>query len=453
MSNINFLSLKNKLNIPNSLVTDLSQYQSYFHDATEDSGIPEAILFSENDGDIIETLKFCLEQKLSVIPRGAGTGLSGGCVPTQRSIVLSTEKMQKLEIDQKNRIALCGPGVITKNLQDKASEVGLAYPPDPASYEESTLGGNVAENAGGLRCKRFGVTKDYVIGLRGILADGNDFSTGIYNKDNGFNMGDVFIASEGTLCIITEIAVRLIDAVLSGNTLLAAFDSPKDGARAVSQIVMSGIIPTVLEYIDGDAAACVNEYEKTDFLDNAKAILLIETSNSDISGQTALIRRICNNNNSKYLRIEEDSQKAESLWKVRRNISKAMKALGKIRVSEDVAVPISKFPEIVDFVRELNAISSIRINCYGHAGDGNLHVNMMGMNGTETEGEEIEKNVEQVMIRTIQLGGTISGEHGIGLAKRRFIGLEFDKSTILYMLKFKEIFDPVNILNPGKIFP
>ena len=216
---------------------------------------------------------------------------------------------------------------------------------------------------------------------------------------------------------------------------------------------MSGIIPTVLEYIDGDAAACVNEYEKTDFLDNAKAILLIETSNSDISGQTALIRRICNNNNSKYLRIEEDSQKAESLWKVRRNISKAMKALGKIRVSEDVAVPISKFPEIVDFVRELNAISSIRINCYGHAGDGNLHVNMMGMNGTETEGEEIEKNVEQVMIRTIQLGGTISGEHGIGLAKRRFIGLEFDKSTILYMLKFKEIFDPVNILNPGKIFP
>ncbi|MFH2050545.1 MAG: FAD-linked oxidase C-terminal domain-containing protein, partial [bacterium] len=444
---------KNKLKIPDSLVTDLSQYQSYFHDATEDSGVPEAILFAENDYDIIKTLKFCQEQKLSVVPRGAGTGLSGGCVPTKRSIVLSTEKMQKLEIDQKNRIALCGPGVITKNLQDKANDVGLAYPPDPASYEESTLGGNVAENAGGLRCKRFGVTKDYVIGLKGIFADGNAFSTGIYNKDNGFNLGDVFIASEGTLCIITEIAVRLIDAVMPGNTLLAAFDSPKDGANAVSEIVKSGIIPTVLEYIDGDAAACVNEYEKTDFLDNAKAILLIETSDSDISGQTALIRKICKSNSSKYLRIEEDSQKAESLWKVRRNISKAMKALGKIRVSEDVAVPISKFPEIVDFVRELNTKSLIRINCYGHAGDGNLHVNMMGMKGTESEREEIEKNVEQVMIKTIQLGGTISGEHGIGLAKRRFMGLEFDKYTILYMLKFKEIFDPGNILNPGKIFP
>lgn len=453
MSKVDFTKLQNKLCKPESLITNLGEYEKYFHDATEESGLPEAVFFAESENDIIEAVSFCKEEKLSIIPRGAGTGLSGGCVPTQNSLVLSTERMQKLEIDARRKIAFCGPGVITKNLQDKASRAGLAYPPDPASYEESTLGGNVAENAGGLRCKRFGVTKDYVIGLRGIFADGNRFSTGIYNKHNGLNIGDIFIASEGTLCIITEIAVRLINAFSSGHTLLAAFDNPKDGARAVSQIVMGGIIPTVLEYIDGDAAACVNEYEKTEFLDNAKAILLIETSDADVTGQTALIRKICKSNNSKYLRIEENSQKAESLWKVRRNISKAMKALGKIRVSEDVAVPISKFPELVDFVRELNASSSIRINCYGHAGDGNLHVNLMGMNGTETERKLIEKHVEQVMIRTIQLGGTISGEHGIGLAKRKYLGLEFDKYTIMYMLKLKDIFDPGTILNPGKIFP
>ncbi len=452
MSKVDFLKLRNKLSNPELLITDLTEYEQYFHDATEDSCVPEALIFTECENDISETIKFCREHKLSLVPRGAGTGLSGGCVPSQGSIVLSTERMKKLEINSKKKLALCGPGLITKDLQDKSNDVGLAYPPDPASYEESTLGGNVAENAGGLRCKRFGVTKDYVIGLKGILADGKKFSTGIYNKNSGFNIGDIFIASEGTLCVITEIAVRLIDAVSPGNTLLIAFNSPKDGANAVSQIIMSGIIPTILEYIDGDAIACSNEYEKSDLLDDSEAILLIETSDIDISDQTEKIRIICQNNNSKYIRIEKNDQKAESLWKVRRNISNAMKALAKIRVSEDVAVPISKFPEIIDYVRQLNERSTIRINCYGHAGDGNLHVNLMGMNGSDTELEIIEKHVEQIMKKTIQLGGTISGEHGIGLAKRKYLGLEFDKSTISYMLKLKEIFDPDNILNPGKIF-
>ncbi len=453
MSKIDFSKLKNNLSNPDILITDLTEYEQYFHDATEDSGQPLAVLFANCDSDIVELIKFCHIEKLSLIPRGAGTGLSGGCVPSQGSIVLSTERMLKIEIDKIKNIAFCGPGIITKDLQDEASKAGLAYPPDPASYEESTLGGNVAENAGGLRCKRFGVTKDYVIGLKGILSDGQEFSTGIYNDNYGFNIGDIFIASEGTLCVITEIAVRLIQATKPGNTLLAAFNSPKDGAKAVSQIVMSGIIPTVLEYLDGDAAACSNEYEKSDFLDNAEAILLIETSDKDIPDQTEKIKAICNINNSRYLRIEEDVKKAEVLWKVRRNISHAMKALAKIRVSEDVAVPISKFPEIVDYVRQLNEESKIRINCYGHAGDGNLHVNLMGMKGTDSERKTIEKHIEQVMKKTIKLGGTISGEHGVGLAKKKYIGLEFDKSTILYMLKFKEIFDPANIFNPGKIFP
>lgn len=453
MSKVDFLKLQNKLSNPELLITNFTKYEQYFHDATEDSSVPEAILFAECDNDIIEIIKFCKKQKISIVPRGAGTGLSGGCVPSINSIVLSTERMQKLRIDTDKDIAYCGPGVITKVLQDKANKVGLAYPPDPASYEESTLGGNVAENAGGLRCKRFGVTKDYVIELKGILADGKKFSTGIYNGNSGFNIGDIFIASEGTLCVITEIAVRLIDTTSPGNTLLIAFNSPKDGANAVSQIIMSGIIPNVLEYIDGDAIACSNEYEKSNFLDNAETILLIETSDIDIKDQTEKIKIICQNNNSKFMRIEKDNQKAESLWIVRRNISNAMKALAKIRVSEDVAVPISKFPDIIDYVRKLNERSSIRINCYGHAGDGNLHVNLMGMNGTDTELEAIEKHVEQIMKMTIQLGGTISGEHGIGLAKRKYINLEFDKSTISYMLKLKEIFDPYNVLNPGKIFP
>jgi len=328
----------------------------------------------------------------------------------------------------------------------------LTYPPDPASYEESTLGGNVAENAGGLRCKRFGVTKDYVLGLEAVLADGSVLKTGIFNDQRGFSLGDLLLGSEGTLAIVTKIAVRLIEMPGRGETILVAFDNPKNSAQTVTDINKAGIIPTVMEFLDGDAAACSNEYEKSDGFDQVAAILLIETSDVNSEAQADRIKDICQRNKCSYLRSEPDPERAEALWKVRRNLSDAAKAAAELRVSEDVAVPNSRFPELVEFVANMNRQSELRINSFGHAGDGNLHVNFMAPVDTETTRTEVERWVEILLRQTIELGGTLTGEHGIGLAKREYMSLEFDSPTLEVMRAIKSTFDPDRLLNPDKLF-
>lgn len=439
---------------PDSLVTDFSGKEQYFHDATDEQGLPIALVMAKCQEDVVAAVNFCRENRIAIVPRGAGTGLSGGCVPSENSLLLSTERMDSLTLYPQQKTALCGPGLITKALQDSAAEIGLAYPPDPASYEESTMGGNVAEGAGGLRCKRFGVTKDYVIGLRAVTADGSIITTGWYNSQDSFSIGDLFIGSEGTLVVITEIAVRLIDLPEAGDTILAAFDKPEDAAQTVSDITSAGIIPTMLEYLDGDAAACSNEYhskeyQKAEGLDaKVAAILLIEAPTEEIEP----IGRFCRENNCSYFRMEEDPARAESLWAVRRDLSKAVKAIAPIRISEDVAVPNSRFPALVSFVAEMNLNSPLRINSFGHAGDGNLHVNFLSMTGSEEDIGLMEAAIEQLMKKAIELGGTLSGEHGIGLAKRRYLPLEFDSATLDYMRQIKSVFDPDGLFNPGKIF-
>lgn len=447
-----FEELTAALSGQSQLCTDLSELDYYFHDATTDRGEPAAVLFAADEADIIAAVNICRKHKLALVPRGAGTGLSGGCVPAKGSLVLSTERMKKLTIDADCRIASCGPGVITKDLLDKAAEFGLTYPPDPASYDESTLGGNVAENAGGLRCKRFGVTRDYVIGLRAVTMDGEVIQTGVFGRTRGFDLGDVFIGSEGTLVVITEIAVRLIEIPSVGDTILAAFDDPTHAAQTVSDITRAGIIPTVLEYLDGDAADCSNQYEKTEGLDKAAAIVLIETPGENRRAVTEAVESHCRRNHCSFIRVESDPDKVERLWKVRRNLSNAVKSIAAVRISEDVAVPISKFPVLVDFVARLNRQSSLRINSFGHAGDGNLHVNFMSMTGQEKDYQIMEQDIARLLKEAVDLGGTLSGEHGIGLAKRRYLGLEFDQATIDYMMRIKSVFDPHNLLNPGKIY-
>ncbi|MBN1212397.1 MAG: FAD-binding protein [candidate division Zixibacteria bacterium] len=437
-----------------SLLTDLTGQEGFFHDETIYRGTPSAVLIAETKDDLITAVRFCHRHKIPITTRGAGTGLSGGCVPSEGALVVSTVKLNSLIIDPKRKIAFCGPGVITKTLQDEAARYGLTYPPDPASYEESTLGGNVAENAGGLRCKRFGVTKDYVLGLEAITADGTLLKTGLYNDNRGFLLGDLLVASEGTLAVITEIAVRLIPLPGRGATLLVTFDAPEKAAQTVADIISEGIIPGVLEYIDGDAAACAVAYEKTEGIDEkAAAILLMETSDIDKERQTSQIRRFCEKNGCLYLQIESDPERVDSLWRVRRNISNATKAIAKAKISEDVAVPISQFPHLVAFVSEMNRQSPLRINSYGHAGDGNLHVNILSLGTDPEETAQIDKLVDLLLKKALQLGGTISGEHGIGLAKREYLKYEFDPATLEAMCSVKSIFDPNDILNPKKMFP
>jgi glycolate oxidase len=447
-----FESLRPLLTEPSSLVTNLTGFESYFKDATERTSTPAAVLVAQSRDDVIAAVRFCNEHHIPITPRGAGTGLSGGCVPSSNSLVISTERLVTLDVIPSRYIAYCGPGVITKKLLDAAASHSLTYPPDPASYEESSIGGNVAEGAGGLRCKRYGVTKDYILGLEAVTVDGKLLQSGIYNDQQGFNIEDVLIASEGTLAIITEIAVQLIPSPGRGTTILAAFSSPSDAARTVEAITSSGMIPTVLEYIDGDAVACSNSYEKTEGLDEAAAVLLIETAPEDTEGQAEAVRHFCVSNHSSFMRVEADPTKAEHLWKVRRNISKAVKAMAKVRVSEDVAVPNTKFPVLVQFAADMNASSPLRINAFGHAGDGNLHVSFLSETGSEEDMKLIEDAVERLMRRTLELGGTLTGEHGIGLVKSRYLSWEFDPPTLNAMRALKEVFDPQGLLNPHKIF-
>jgi glycolate oxidase len=448
-----FDRLRSQLDSPESLITEVATHESYFHDATYFANRPAGILLAESVDDIIKAVNFCREHGIPITPRGAGTGLSGGCVATNGALVLSTERLITLDIDPLTRTAVCGPGVITKQLQDAAAEFGLTYPPDPASYEESSLGGNVAEGAGGLRCKRFGVTKDYVIGLEAVLADGRLLRTGVFNDNRGFPLGDVLIGSEGTLGIVTKIAVRLIPKPGVGLTILAAFDDPRNAAQTVADINAAGIIPTVMEFFDGDAASCSNEYERAEGLDTAAGILLFETLDVGADAQAEQLLSFCRRNNCSYLQTESDPARSDSLWKVRRNLSKAVKAAAAYRISEDVAVPNSQFPALVAFVAEMNRDSRFRINSYGHAGDGNLHVNFMADANSPDNLQELELWVERLMKKTIEFGGTLTGEHGIGLAKKAYLALEFDTATLQAMHAVKSVLDPLGVFNPDKIFP
>ena len=441
-----------KLKDPSALITQLDGWEEYFKDATEESIRPTAIVFAECEPDVVATVRFAHEASLSIVVRGAGTGLSGGCVPTKDAIVLSLERMKKLEVDPDRALAICGPGVITKNLLDAAAVYGLTYPPDPASYEECTLGGNVAENAGGLRCKRFGVTRDYIIGLKAITADGMKVSTGCFRDRIGFNFHDLLIGSEGTLVIVTEIAVRLVPTPTVGSTLLVTFDDPANAGRTVADIIAAGIVPTVMEYIDGDAADCSNKYEKIEGLEKAGAILLLETAGERDEQQTAAIRKLCERNHCSGLQVARDDKSVDTLWRVRRNLSKAVSEMAKVRYNEDVAVPVSEFMTLVSFVAEMNATSSLRINAFGHAGDGNLHVSFLSMKGDPEEKKLIHERVKELFHKTLELGGTLSGEHGIGKHKAPYLHWEFDPPTLAIMKNVKKVFDPENKMNPGKIF-
>jgi glycolate oxidase len=334
----------------------------------------------------------------------------------------------------------------------KAEEHNLFYPPDPASYDESAMGGNVAECAGGLHCKKYGVTKDYVIGLRAVTIDGKILKTGLFSDGDIFDLTSLLIGSEGLLAAVTEIAVRLIDLPVYGPTILAAFDSPENAALVVSEVTGAGIRPSVMEYMDGDAVDCSNKYEKSLDIERAEAILLFETTGSECKPEAASILDYCRQNKATTLKVEPDPLKSDYLWKIRRNLSKAVKESARYKIAEDVCVPPSRLPELVKFVLELNREYPVRVNSYGHAGDGNLHVNFLVDDEKLVESGLIAEGIMRLFRKTLELGGTLTGEHGIGLTKKKYLGLEFDGATLNNMKLIKAAFDPKNLFNPGKMF-
>jgi len=434
------------------LILDTENYPDYSRDASEIKFIPAAIIFPENENEVVRIVRCCRSESIPMIFRGAGTGYTGGAVPSENALVVSLEKMKRLDIDPHKRRAFCGPGVITIDLMKKAMERNLFYPPDPASYDESTLGGNVAENAGGLHCKKYGVTKDYIIGLRAVTIDGDILSTGIYNENELFDITFLLIGSEGLLAAVTEIAVRLIELPEFGPTILAAFHNSEHAADSVAEITRSGIVPSVMEYMDDDAINCSMEYEESIDLQSAAALLLLETAGQNYRRDAEGIVEILRKNRAFLIKEETDRKKADRLWMIRRNLSKAVKASVKYKISEDVAVPPSRLAELVNFVAGLRDEYPLRINSYGHAGDGNLHVNFLTNEDSYVKEGMINKGIERLFKKTLELNGTITGEHGIGLTKKKYLPMEFDSPTLSAMKSVKSIFDPFGLFNPGKMF-
>ncbi len=429
----------------------------YSYDATQQQFLPDVVLHPASADEISKIMLLANEKFIPVFPRGAGSGFSGGSLPTRGGIVLSTERLDTiLEIDEENLVATVEPGVVTEQFQQAVEKVGLFYPPDPASLKFSTLGGNVAECAGGPRCVKYGVTKDYIIGLEVVTPTGDIIKTGGPTMKGvvGYDLTKLLCGSEVTLGIITKIIIKLLPLPEAKQTMLVMFDSIDGAAQAVSAIIKGKIIPTTLEFMDGRTIDCVRQATDLDVPTAANAVLIIEVDGDRefLDKQVAKISAIIKPLGVVETRIATTPKESEALWQIRRSVSASLRKVNPDKFNEDICVPRSRVPEMIRRIDKISATYEIPIVNFGHAGDGNIHVNIMINKKVAGELEKAEKAIEEVFKGALELGGTMSGEHGVGIAKAPYIGLEITKQAAFYMKTIKKALDPNNILNPGKIF-
>jgi glycolate oxidase len=430
----------------------------YSYDATNLRYLPDIIVFPKTSQQISEILRLANQARFPLIPRGAGTGFTGGTLPLEGGVVLVLTKMNKiLQIDPENLLAVVEPGVVTYDLQQEVEKIGLFYPPDPASLKTSTIGGNVAECAGGPRAVKYGVTKDYVLGLEAVLPTGEIISTGVQTVKSvvGYDLTKLLVGSEGTLGVITKIILRLLPLPKAKRTMLAIFPTIEAAATTVSQIISSRIIPATLEFMDNSTIRCVEDYLHLGLPVEAGALLIIEVDGAPeaLLGEIEEIQKLCQANQALEIKVARDQQEAEDLWKARRAVSSAVVKLNPTKINEDVTVPRSKVAEILRRVEAISKKHGLIIVNFGHAGDGNIHVNVLIDRRKPGEEERAHAAVKEIFAAALDLGGTLSGEHGIGITKAPYLSMELGDGGIEVMKRIKKSFDPNNILNPGKIFP
>jgi glycolate oxidase len=429
----------------------------YGFDASGLESSPSAVVWPKNTEDVVRVMRYAFENSIPVVPRGAGTGMTAGAVPLKGAIILSFEKMNRiLEIDSENLNVLCEPGLINGKLQRELEYTGLFYPPDPASMNFCTIGGNVAENAGGPRALKYGVTRDYIMQIEAVLPNGGMITTGVRTSKGvvGYDLTRLLVGSEGTLAVFTKIRLKVLPLPEEVVTLLAIFNDLESSGKAVSKIIAAKIIPRTLEFMDREAIRAVENYKPVGLPENAEAILLIELDGhpAAITKEAEKIADICQHLGAE-LEMAEDEDARANLWAARRAVSPALYHINPTKINEDIVVPRSMVPEMLKRLRKLSEESGIKIVNFGHAGDGNIHVNIMVDRKDKEEYQKGINLVEQVFKDTLSLGGTISGEHGIGLTKAGYIGMEISRKGIEIMESIKKVFDSKNILNPGKIFP
>lgn len=428
----------------------------YSYDGTKQKALPDIVVRPNNTTDISNTLKIANKYEVPVYARGAGTGLTGGAVPLMGGIVFDLKSMNRIiEICPEDFIATVEPGVVTKHFQDEVSKYGLFYPPDPSSAAFSTIGGNVAECAGGITGLKYGVTRDYVLALEIVLPDGSVINTGrkTLRSVTGYDLTRLFIGSEGTLGVFTKITVKLIPKPEKIDTLAACFSDRDDAIDAADLIIDNNILPRTLEFMDQMTLSAVRGYGEASIDEDVKALLLIDIDGTEesISHELPVVERACKEKKAFKTKVAETSKEREAIWAVRRSISPALYNIAPHKINEDICVPRSKIKEILQKVDQINEHQTIYIANFGHIGDGNIHVNIM-YNDDPDQAELAESIVNKIMKEVVASGGTISGEHGIGNKKSQFMELEIPPKELAIMKRFKSFFDPKGIMNPGKMF-
>jgi len=443
-------------------LVDSDNLSKYGHDETEDLVfLPEIVLKPETTEEVSIIMKYAFENSIVVTPSGARTGLSGGALPIQKGIALSMERFNKiLNIDEKNHQVTTEPGVITEVLQNAVKEKGLFYPPDPASKGSCFIGGNISENSGGPKAVKYGVTKDYVLNLEIVLPNGEIIWTGanVLKNSTGYNLTQLIVGSEGTLAIITKIVLRLIPHPTTNLLMLVPFFDAEKACEAVAAIFRAGITPSGLEFMERDALIYTQKFindESIQIGENHAAHLLIEVDGFDaeiLMQECEKIMTVLEDFETDEILFAESQAQKDNLWQLRRKAAEAVKSQS-IYKEEDTVVPRFELPQLLHHVKRIGQEYGFQSVCYGHAGDGNLHINILKGDLTDDQWDnELPKAIRELFTEVIKLGGTISGEHGIGLVQKPYMDIAFNEVGLNLMRDIKKVFDPKGILNPGKIF-
>lgn len=449
------------------VLTDKESLDNAAHDETEDHHFPpEVVIKAGNAQEIAAVMKICNEHAIPVVPRGGGTGLSGGALPLKGGVVISTERLNKiLHIDEQNLQATVEPGVITQVFQEAVKEKGLFYPPDPSSRGTCFLGGNLGENAGGPKAVKYGVTRDYVINMEVVLPSGDIIWTAanVLKNSTGYNLTQLMIGSEGTLGIITKIVFKLRSYPQKDVTLLVPFTTSEEACKAITAVYMAGVTPSGMEFMEREAIERTMKYlEETlsdpvniDLPEGINAHLLIELDGNDeevLMRDVEKIMATLEGFDTGEISFADTAQQKAELWKVRRNVSPAVNAYS-LTKAEDVVVPRANLPALITAIKDIGKEYNFNSVCYGHAGDGNLHINVMQEQLPDDYWhKEVNEGIAEIFKKVVELGGTLSGEHGIGIAKRPYMHLAMSEVNLTLMRGIKKVFDPNGILNPEKIF-
>jgi glycolate oxidase len=418
--------------------------------------LPDVVVFARNAQQVSALFKFCQQTRTPVTPCGARTGKSGGSLPTHRGISLSLERMNAIRsIQPENLIAVVEPGVITGDVMKAVEAQGLFYPPDPNSLEMCSIGGNIAENAGGPRALKYGVTRDYVLGMEWVVPTGEILRVGKQTIKGvaGYDLCGTFVGSEGTLGVATEITLQLLPLPRKVHTALLLFDSVLSGARAVSKVLAAGILPRTLEFLDTAAIEAVAGIGFK-FPPGTQAAVIAEVDGSDdepLFAEMARLAEVCTSAGAREVLVAQNEAQRREIWAARRQVSTALRKLKPHKVSEDIAVPRSAIPAMIETTRAIGDRLGLKVATYGHAGDGNLHANVLY--DSPADRPRVDEAVAGIVRAAVELGGTITGEHGVGLAKRGFLAWEQSTELIDLQRRMQRFFDPAGVMNPGKIFP